>query len=142
MLESLWEHLERLNPSLVCLTVPFPGNLYGAFRIAHSIKSQRPDMTVALGGGYANTELRRLSDPRVFDYVDYVTLDDGERPLLSLIEHLAGTRPRTRLCRTFYREKDRVVFANDTSDREFSMAEIGCPTYSGLTLGRLPDDIR
>ena len=85
MLESLREHLDRLNPSLVALTVPFPGNLYGAFRIAHAIKSQRPDMTIAFGGGYANTELRRLSDPRVFDYVDYVTLDDGERPLLSLI---------------------------------------------------------
>ena len=136
MLESLWEHLERVNPSLVALTVPFPGNLYGAFRIAHSIKSRRPDTTIALGGGYANTELRRLSDPRVFDYVDYVTLDDGERPLLSLIEHLAGTRPRTKLCRTFYRDKDRVVFANDTSDREFGMGEVGCPTYSGLTLSR------
>ena len=136
MLESLWEHLERLNPALVCLTVPFPGNLYGAFRIAHSIKSRRPDIVIALGGGYANTELRRLADSRVFDYVDYVTLDDGERPLLSLIEHLAGTRPRTRLCRTFYRDKDRVVFANDTSDREFGMDEIGCPTYSGLTLDR------
>jgi len=136
MLESLWEHLERVNPALVCLTVPFPGNLYGAFRIAHSIKSRRPDIVIALGGGYANTELRRLCDPRVFDYVDYVTLDDGERPLLSLIEHLAGTRPHTRLCRTFYRDKDRVAFANDTSDREFGMDEIGCPTYSGLALDR------
>ena len=136
MLESLWEHLERFDPSLVCLTVPFPGNLYGAFRIAHSIKNRRPDTVIALGGGYANTELRRLSDPRVFDYVDYVTLDDGERPLLSLIEHLAGTRPRTRLCRTFYRDKDRVVYANDTSEREFSMDEVGCPTYRGLTLDR------
>jgi Radical SAM superfamily len=136
MLESLWEHLERFDPSLVCLTVPFPGNLYGAFRIAHSIKNRRPDTVIALGGGYANTELRRLSDPRVFDYVDYVTLDDGERPLLSLIEHLAGTRPRTRLCRTFYRDKDRVVYANDTSDQEFSMDEVGCPTYRGLTLDR------
>ena len=136
MLESLWEYLDRINPSLVCLTVPFPGNLYGAFRIAHSIKGQRPDIVVALGGGYANTELRRLSDPRVFDYVDYVTLDDGERPLLSLIEHLAGTRPRKQLCRTFYRDKDRVVFANDVCDRDFSMAEVGCPTYSGLVLGR------
>jgi len=136
MLESLREHLERCNPTLACLTVPFPGNLYGAFRIAHSIKSQRPDITIALGGGYANTELRRLSDPRVFDYVDYITLDDGERPLLSLIEHLAGARPRTRLCRTFYRDKDRVAFANDTSDREFSMDEVGCPTYRGLTLDR------
>ena len=136
MLESMWEHLERINPLLVCLSVPFPGNLYGAFRMAHSIKSQRPDIAIALGGGYANTELRRLSDPRVFDYVDFVTLDDGERPLLSLIEHLAGTRPNTRLCRTFYRDKDRVIFANDTSDREFGMDEIGCPTYSGLALDR------
>jgi hypothetical protein len=136
MLESLWQHLDRHTPTLVAVTVPFPGNLYGAFRIAHSIKQQRPDITVALGGGYANTELRRLSDPRVFDYVDFVTLDDGERPLLSLIEHLAGTRSRTKLCRTFYREKDRVVFANEMSDREFSMGEVGCPTYSGLNLGR------
>jgi len=136
MLESLWEHLDRLNPLLVALTVPFPGNLYGAFRIAHSIKNRQPDITIGFGGGYANTELRRLSDPRVFDYVDYVTLDDGERPLLSLIEHLTGTRPRTKLCRTFYRDKDRVVFANDTSDQEFSMGEVGCPTYSGLNLGR------
>ncbi len=99
-------------------------------------RSDRPDIVIALGGGYANTELRRLADSRVFDYVDYVTLDDGERPLLSLIEYLAGTRPRTRLCRTFYRDKDRVVFANDTSDREFGMDEIGCPTYSGLALDR------
>ena len=136
MLESLWEYLDRNNPSLVCLTVPFPGNLYGAFRIAHSIKDRRPEIVVALGGGYANTELRRLSDPRVFDYVDYVTLDDGERPLLSLIEHLAGTRSHQQLCRTFYRDKDRVVFANDVCDRDFTMAEIGCPTYSGLALGR------
>ena len=136
MLESLQEHLDRVNPSLIALTVPFPGNLYGAFRIAHSIKSQRPDVAIALGGGYANTELRRLSDPRVFDYLDYLTLDDGERPLLSLIEHLEGSRARTGLCRSFYRDKDRVVFANDTNDREFGMNEVGCPTYDGLTLER------
>jgi len=136
MLESMWKHINHLNPSLVCLTVPFPGNLYGAFRMASSIKGQRPDIAIALGGGYANTELRRLSDPCVFDYVDYVTLDDGERPLLSLIEHLAEARPLTRLCRTFYRDQDRVVFANDTSDREFSINEIGCPTYRGLPLDR------
>ena len=136
MLDALWYHLDRLNPSLVGLTVPFPGNLYGAFRIAQSIKTNRPDIQIALGGGYANTELRRLSDPRVFDYVDYVTLDDGERPLLSLIEHLSGTRPRAQLSRTFYRDKERVVFATECTDRDFTMDEIGCPTYSGLALDR------
>jgi hypothetical protein len=136
MLEALWQHVKHGKPSLIGLTVPFPGNLYGAFRLAQAIKAQRPDIVVALGGGYANTELRRVSDPRVFDYVDFITLDDGERPILSLIEHLAGTRPKTKLTRTFHREKDQVVYTNDTSDRDFSMGEVGCPTYSGLDLDR------
>ena len=136
LLESLWVHIDQVNPSLVGVTVPFPGNLYGAFRVAKSIKAKRPDITIALGGGYANTELRRLSDPRVFDYVDYVTLDDGERPLLSLIEHLAGTRPRAQLSRTFYRDNGRVIFATESQDRGFGMDEVGCPTYNGLALDR------
>jgi len=136
MLEALWAHLDRVKPALVGLSVPFPGNLYGAFRIAQAIKTRQPETVVALGGGYANTELRRVSDPRVFNYVDYITLDDGERPLLSLIEHLDGNRPRKALCRTFYREKDRVVYANDPSMPNFSMDEVGCPSYRGLELDR------
>lgn len=136
MLEVLHAHLDRAKPELVGLSVPFPGNLYAAFRIAQAIKQQRPDITVALGGGYVNTELRRIRDPRVFDYVDFITLDDGERPLLSLVEHLAGERPRETLCRTFYRDGGRVRFANDPSARNFSMDEVGCPTYDGLMLDR------
>ncbi|ALA58750.1 B12-binding domain-containing radical SAM protein [Nitrospira moscoviensis] len=136
MLESLWEHVDRVKPQLVGLSVPFPGNLYGAFRIAQAIKRHRADIAVALGGGYANTELRRVNDPRVFEYVDFITLDDGERPLLSLIEHLQGERARDRLCRTFYREDGRARFADDPTVRNFSMDEVGCPTYSGLALHR------
>jgi len=134
VLDSLWSHLDRVNPSLVGLSVPFPGNLYGAFLIAHSIKQQRPNLPIALGGGYVNTELRRVTDHRVFDYVDFITLDDGERPILSLIEHLSGHRDRQALCRTFYREQSRVHYADDRSQPDFSMGEIGCPTYRGLAL--------
>jgi len=136
MLDALWAYLDRLDPSLVGLSIPFPGNLYGGFRIAQAIKQHRPDILVALGGGYANTELRRVNDPRVFNYVDFITLDDGERPLLSLAEHLAGARPRVALSRTFYRDADRVVYANDTSAKEFAMGDVGCPTYDGLFLDR------
>lgn len=136
LLDALWPHFDRVNPTMVGLSVPFPGNLYGAFRLAQAIKQRRPAIPIVLGGGYANTELRRVSDPRVFDYVDYITLDDGERPLLSLIEHLQHERPRTGLCRTFYREHDRVLFADDRSTPDFSMNEVGCPTYRGLTLNR------
>jgi radical SAM superfamily enzyme YgiQ (UPF0313 family) len=136
MLESLQTHLDRVKPTLVGLSVPFPGNLFGAFRIAQVVKRHRPDLPIALGGGYVNTELRRIADPRVFDYVDFITLDDGERPLLSLLEHLSGSRPRKDLCRTFYRAHDRVLFADDPSSQDFGMNEIGCPTYRGLALDR------
>jgi hypothetical protein len=90
LLDLFWNHFQRTRPTIVGLSVPFPGNLYGAFLIAQSIKQQYPDLPIVIGGGYVNTELRQVSDPRVFDYVDFITLDNGERPLLSLIEHLSG----------------------------------------------------
>ncbi|WP_455244100.1 B12-binding domain-containing radical SAM protein, partial [Petrachloros mirabilis] len=135
MLEALWRHIERVHPTIVGISVPFPGNLYGGFRIAQAIKRNRPHITVVLGGGYVNTELRRLSDPRVFDYIDFITFDDGERPLLSLIEYLQETLPVTALCRTLYRDNGRVRFSGDRSQQDYSMDEVGCPTYDGLELG-------
>ena len=134
MLESLQQHLERVHPTLIGLTVPFPGNLYGAFRLAQAIKQRYPGLPIALGGGYANTELRRISDPRVFDYVDFITLDNGERPILSLIEHLSGLRPLSTLRRTFYRDRGHVRYCDDPSLPDFSLNDVGCPTYRGLKL--------
>jgi radical SAM superfamily enzyme YgiQ (UPF0313 family) len=136
MLDALWQQVERVKPKVIGLSVPFPGNLYGAFRIARSLKARHPGIIIALGGGYINTELRRLSDPRVFEYVDFITLDDGERPLLSLLEYVGGLRPLTSLCRTYYRDGDRVQFVSDPTLNNFSMREVSCPTYQGFALDR------
>lgn len=135
-LEALWRHVEAAAPSVVGLTVPFPGNLYGAFRLAQALKARRPDLAIVLGGGYVNTELRRLSDPRVFDYVDYVLLDDGERPWECLLEHLAGQRDQRALKRTFVRVNGSVVWRDGAREPDVGMAEAGTPTYDGLPLGR------
>jgi radical SAM superfamily enzyme YgiQ (UPF0313 family) len=90
---------------------------------------------VCLGGGYVNTELRDLSEPRVFDYFDYVTLDDGEKPVLALLEHLEGKRPRLNLVRTFVRVNGEVrYFRSDELDIPFN--EVGTPTWDGLPLDR------
>ncbi|MBA4262936.1 MAG: radical SAM protein, partial [Comamonadaceae bacterium] len=56
--------IHRHQPTLVLLSVPFPGSVYAAFRIAQTIKSHNPHIRIALGGGFVNTELRELSDPR------------------------------------------------------------------------------
>ncbi len=95
--------MSRHQPTLVLISAPFPGNVYGAFRIAQSIKQSQPSVVTVLGGGYCNTELRAMNEPRVFDYFDFVTLDAGEKPLLALIEHLQGKRPLEQLVRTYTR---------------------------------------
>jgi radical SAM superfamily enzyme YgiQ (UPF0313 family) len=124
----------RHAPDLVALTVPFPGNVYGAFRIARAAKRARPGVVVALGGGYVNTELRGLTDPRVFADVDYVTFDDGERPLLALVEHLGDrTKP---LLRTMCLEGGRVAWRSDPALHDIPHAQTGTPTYDGLPLDR------
>ena len=131
----------RHRPDVVGISAPFPGNVYGAFRLARAIKRARPETRLILGGGYVNTELRDLREPRVFDSFDYVTLDDGERPLLSLLRHLRllqmnGTTTPPPLHRTFVREGGRVVLKNDASARDVPHTETGTPTYAGLPLDR------
>jgi radical SAM superfamily enzyme YgiQ (UPF0313 family) len=127
----------RHRPDLVGISAPFPGNVYGAFRLARAIRRTRPAARLVLGGGYVNTELRELREPRVFDTFDYLTLDDGERPLLSLLRHLgAGGAPGGLLHRTFVREDGRVVLKTDPAARDLPPAETGTPTYAGLPLDR------
>ncbi|HWH78234.1 MAG TPA: radical SAM protein, partial [Candidatus Binatus sp.] len=132
-----FEALTRHAPKLVLLSVPFPGSVYAAFRIAQVIKAHDASIVTALGGGFVNTELRELSEVRVFDYFDYVTLDDGETPILAMIEHLQGKRPQSQLVRTFVRgsDKSQVTYANG-DEPDVPYAETGTPTWDGLPLDR------
>ncbi len=124
------------EPELVLLSCPFPGSVYAAFRIAQTIKAAQPQVKVVLGGGYVNTELRELAEPRVFDHFDFVCLDSGERVLIALLEHLAGQRSRQRLVRTFVRESGAVKYLNFMGEPEVPIDETGTPTWDGLPLNQ------
>jgi hypothetical protein len=127
------ETFEEHQPQLVLLSVPFPGTVYGALRMAQTIKKHHPGVTIVLGGGYVNTELRSLNEPRLFDFVDYVTLDAGERPLLALLEHLQGKRSAQRLVRTFTRENTEVKYTN-WAEPDVAFDDVGTPTWDGLPM--------
>ncbi len=131
--------VRRHAPTVVLISVPFPGSVYAAFRIAQTIKAIDPTIAIALGGGCVNTELRELTEPRVFDHFDVVTLDAGERPLLAWLEHLQGRRSRQRLVRSFVRETDAagraVVRYINMVEPDIAFAEVGTPTWDGLPLG-------
>jgi radical SAM superfamily enzyme YgiQ (UPF0313 family) len=130
--------IAKHRPDVLGLTAPFPGNVYGAFRIARKLKELSPETPVVLGGGYPNTELRELKDPRVFDFVDFITLDDGEKPFLMILEHLKNLRNDPKrspdLLRTFVREEGRVVFRSNPELHDIPHQATGTPTYDGLPL--------
>ena len=126
--------IKRHHPNLVLLSVPFPGAMYAALRIAQTIKEIHPQIKIALGGGYVNTELRELSDVRIFDYVDFITLDSGERPLLALLEHLKGKRSSGRLVRTFIRNSKNQVQYLNWQEPDVPFEEVGTATWDGLPL--------
>ena len=136
LLSLLKEKLEEEQPTLVAISVPFPGNLYAAFKCGQFIKKNFPSIKVTMGGGYANTELRSVKDQRVFEYIDFITLDDGERALLNLLEYLEGNRPEELLKRTFKLSNNEVVYINGSKDPDFKQKDVGTPDYSDLPLDK------
>lgn len=130
--EVLDVHLDAFAPDLVGVSVPFARNLYWSLRIARHARERIPGVQVAAGGGLFNTSMREPSEPRLFKYIDYLTLDDGERPLLSIVEHMEGFRARTQLKRTFLLDEDGVVRHSDAgTECDASHEDSGAPDYRG-----------
>ncbi len=133
--EILVEKMKQHQPRLVCLTIPFPGNLYGALVCGKFLKTHFPETKIVIGGGYVNTELRALAEPRLFDYLDFVSLDDGEAPLLNLYQHLTGQHDRASLKRVFVRENGVVRYCNAATEKDIPQRDTGTPDYTDLPLG-------
>ncbi|MCP4442385.1 MAG: radical SAM protein [Aureispira sp.] len=134
LVQLLEQRIEDYNPDVVCFSVPFPGNLFGALKCGQHLKEVHPNIKVVMGGGYANTELRSISDESFFDYVDYLCLDDGEAPLLLLLEYIEGKRKSTDLKRVFMRTGGVVSYYNNALEKDIPQREVGTPDYSDLLL--------
>lgn len=137
-LEILEARLKSVQPKMVGISVPFPGNLYSAFRCAQYIRCNYPSIKIVMGGGFPNTELRSISDVRVFEFVDFITLDDGERPLEMLISNVlnpsVGNKDHGLLKRTFQLQDGRVFYNNFSLKSDYKQSELGTPDYSDLPL--------
>ncbi|ESU20609.1 hypothetical protein FCR2A7T_09150 [Flavobacterium cauense R2A-7] len=134
-LKILHEKLSEIEPKLICFSIPFPGNLYSAFRCSQYIKEHFPEVKVAMGGGFPNTELRELKDNRVFEFFDFITLDDGELPVELLVAHIENPE-HNEFKRTFLLENNRVIYKNNSLRQDYKQNEVGTPDYTDLLLDK------
>lgn len=122
-------YIKKDSPKNCAFTIPFPGNLIFSFYSAKYIKKQYPEIKILFGGGFANTELRNIKNISVFDYCDYLIIDDGELP----IEKILQFKNPNEYIRTFYKHDNGIVYSgNDNLNIPFN--ESGWPDYSDLDL--------
>lgn len=137
-LEILEEKLELYKPDFVAFSVPFPGNLLQCIFCAEHIKRHHPKIKTIMGGGYVNTELRKLTDPGIFEYIDYITYDDGELPLLRIVT--GGELIRTAMAENREDEKTKslkvVKYYNAESGENIPFGELPAPTTYGLPMDK------
>ncbi len=135
-LEVLDETLKIQKPKMVCFSIPFPGNLFSAFRCAQFIKQKYPEIKIVAGGGFPNTELRSVSDPKVFEFFDFIVLDDGERPLELIVDHILNKKDTHNFKRTFLLINDEVKYIDNDAKADYAQCDLPTPDYSDLPLDK------
>ncbi len=136
MLELLDKKIKDLVPQLIGFSIPFPGCLYSALKCAQYIKKQYPNIKIVIGGGYVNTELRSMTDKRIFNYIDYALLDDGELSLLNLIKYLENKCSEEELIRCFYLDANNSLVYSGNDSKNLPFIECGTPDFSDLPLDK------
>jgi hypothetical protein len=117
------------GPLLLLLSIPFPGCLAGALACAESARERFGDRLITIaGGGYVNTELRFLEDPRIFDFFDFLSFDRGYGSLTAI----SPTQPRWR------KRRRRRLCTRPSSAAEIGAGSSGDGTWKARSAGRPP----
>lgn len=79
----------KSEPTLYCITIPFPGCFEAALFAARYIRQTcGQNGLIVFGGGYVNTELRELTEKRLFDFCHLVSYDKGYGSYVQLFDEL------------------------------------------------------
>lgn len=134
MCELLDELIIEQSPQIVGFTIPFAGNLYAALKCAQFLRANYPEIKIVFGGGYVNTDLRQLQEPRIFEFTDFICLDDGEIPLERIIQYLGGKKKMDTLVRTYVMNHGTIIYIDNSENIRF--ADTACPDYTGLEINK------
>jgi len=136
IVEETEKSIKDYKPDLIGYTIPFPGNLLGALISAKFVKENYPEIKIVFGGGYINTELRSMSDKRFFNYIDYLTYDDGELPLYNIVKNLEGNAPEKQWVRTLRINENELEYSDNAAEKIVSHNDLLPPSIEGIEPGK------
>jgi len=131
--DILRAEIEKYDPEVFAVSIPFPGTLINALRALRFVRDNYPKTIRCAGGGYVNTELRTIKEKKFFDYAQYLTLDDGEKPLLNIIKKVRGESYSFK--RTFLIENGQIAF-HDSDECDAVISEGFFADYTDIDTGK------
>jgi radical SAM superfamily enzyme YgiQ (UPF0313 family) len=132
--EIVLDFARKFKPDVTGISVPFAGNVYGGLKVSQILKKFNQNSKIVMGGGYVNTELRGLKDPRIFKFVDYLVFDDGEKPMEQLLQFIQGKLTEKDLLRVKSLKNGGVEDFSNPLIKDLPFKESLTPDYSDLKL--------
>ena len=132
IVEETEKIIRDYQPDLIGYTIPFPGNFLGALISSKFIRENYPAVKIVLGGGYINTELRSLSDKRIFTYVDFITYDDGELPLFNIVKNLEAKEQNKQWVRTLMLSNNELDYKDNSMQKIVNHKDLLPPSIAGI----------
>lgn len=120
----------------VCLSLTDLSQLIPVFTLAYLIK-RHTSSKVLLGGNYATQIYEDMMKyPDIFtDYIDYLTIGDGELSVVELCEYLAGKRPLDSVSNlVYYSEEQGKMISSGFSCLRIRMDEVAYADFTDYDL--------
>ncbi len=131
-----FSRLTELRPDVIGLSMPFGHNVLPALKFAIRARRLLPNVHIVMGGGYPSCHWRTMSSAaRLFDIFDSVVIDDGEEPLLALVNSLENGGSMDDVPNLIYRDQAGTVCHNRIRPAD-RIDDRPAPTFKDYELDR------
>lgn len=128
------EYLADKKTDFIGISVSFPDQILPAFYAASAIKKISPKTHICFGGTFVSSHLRDIKNINFFDHVDTFILDEGEIPLLELINCLNESRSFDHIPGLIYRCGSKIC-KNEPGNTSLNKL-LPQPDYSSVDLDK------
>jgi len=139
--ERLVDRILEQKPDLLAFTIPFHTQLLEVMKIMRVVKERAPHIKVVIGGPTVHDYRETLfADGRLFDWIDYGSMGDGENSIVRLLDAMTGKIGMEEVPNMYWRRDDGDVVAPAKTDLPV-LDDLPALDFDGIPFDRylLPD---
>lgn len=122
---------------LIGISLTGTNQIIPSFVLAGMIKKKNPGIKIVLGGSVPTRWFADKSNlPNIFEYVDYVIVNEGELALLALVNYLEGRCSLAEVPQLFYLNENNEIVDNELPVSIPELCSLPTPVFNKADLKR------